>query len=98
MTILEEARHSLIFIEHDPLLYEDAGEIPSTSPRLCAMLPRRPQSCFTHLEPIRSWREEMTRNADRVFYFDEGPRAVTKLISKAYPKAQKSQTTLEAWT
>jgi hypothetical protein len=35
----------------------------------------------------------MTRNADIVFYFDEGPRA---LISKAYPKAQKSQTTLEA--
>jgi hypothetical protein len=24
MTILEEARHSLIVIEHDPLLYEDA--------------------------------------------------------------------------
>lgn len=36
--------------------------------------------------------------AARVFYFDEGPRATTKLISKAYPKAQKSQTTLEAWT
>jgi hypothetical protein len=41
--------------------------------------------------------EEMTRNADRVFYFDEGPRATAKLISKAYPKAQKGQTTLEAW-
>jgi hypothetical protein len=25
-TILEEARHSLILIEHDPLLYEDAQE------------------------------------------------------------------------
>ena len=24
MTILEEARHSLIIIEHDPMLYEDA--------------------------------------------------------------------------
>jgi hypothetical protein len=40
----------------------------------------------------------MTGNADRVFYFYEGPRATTKLISKAYPKAQKSQTTQEAWT
>jgi hypothetical protein len=40
----------------------------------------------------------MTKNADRVFYFDEGPRATAKLISKAYPKAQKSQRTLEAWT
>jgi hypothetical protein len=27
MTILEEARHSLILIEHDPLLNEDAGEM-----------------------------------------------------------------------
>jgi hypothetical protein len=25
MTILEEARYSLIIIEHDPLLYEDTG-------------------------------------------------------------------------
>lgn len=25
MTILEEARHTLITIEHDPLLYEDTG-------------------------------------------------------------------------
>jgi hypothetical protein len=42
--------------------------------------------------------EDMTKNADRVFYFDEGPRATTKLISKAFTKAQKNQRTLEAWT
>ena len=42
--------------------------------------------------------EDLTRKTDRVFYFDEGPRATMRLISKAYPKAQKSQTTLEAWT
>jgi hypothetical protein len=35
--------------------------------------------------------EDLTRNVDRVFYFDEGPRASTKLMSKAYPLAQKSQ-------
>ena len=27
MTILEEAHHSLIIVEHDPLLYEDAKEM-----------------------------------------------------------------------
>ena len=27
MTILEEARHSLIIIEHDTILYEDAAEM-----------------------------------------------------------------------
>ena len=42
--------------------------------------------------------EELTKNADRVFYFDEGPRASTKRISKAYPGAQKSQTILEAFS
>jgi hypothetical protein len=40
--------------------------------------------------------EDLTRNADLVFYFDEGPRASMKLISKAYLRAQKSQRTLEA--
>jgi len=42
--------------------------------------------------------EDLTRNADRVFYFEEGPKAEPKLISKAYPRAQKSQRTLDAWT
>jgi hypothetical protein len=42
--------------------------------------------------------EDLTRNTDGTFYFEEGPRARTKLVSKAYPKAQKSQTSLEAWT
>jgi hypothetical protein len=27
MTILEEAHHSLIIIEHDPLIYEDSAEM-----------------------------------------------------------------------
>ena len=39
--------------------------------------------------------EDMTRNAERST--DEG-QTTTELISKAYPKAEKSQTTLEAWT
>jgi hypothetical protein len=27
MTILEEAYHSMIIVEHDPLLYEDSAEM-----------------------------------------------------------------------
>jgi hypothetical protein len=42
--------------------------------------------------------EDLTRNADRLFCFNEGPRAETKRISKAYPRTQKSQKTLEAFT
>jgi hypothetical protein len=85
MTILGEARHSLIIIEHDPLLYEDADAAKEAVVLL-------------YSPGTDTFLEDMTRNADRVFYFDDGPRAATKLISKAYPKAQKSQTTLEAWT
>jgi hypothetical protein len=27
MTVLKEARHSIIIVEHDPMLYEDAAEM-----------------------------------------------------------------------
>jgi hypothetical protein len=42
--------------------------------------------------------KDLTRDADRVFCINESPKAETKRISKAYPRAQKSQKTLEAWT
>jgi hypothetical protein len=35
--------------------------------------------------------EDLTRNADRVFYFEEGPRAAPKLISKAYPGLRRAR-------
>jgi hypothetical protein len=90
MTILEEVRHSLIIIEHDPMLYEDAQG-------MIEFLPRFARYCKS--PALLTWNryllENLTKNAVRVFYFDEGPRATAKLISKAYPKAQKSQTTLD---
>jgi hypothetical protein len=70
-TILEEARHSLIIIEHDPLFYEDAqGMVEYVSQG-------------SH-DAAETFLEDMTRNADTVFRFDEGPRATTKLIAEAY--------------
>lgn len=97
MTILEEARHSLIVIEHDPMLYEDAQEmVEYVSQGLHEAA--KEAAVLLYSPGTDTFLEDMTRNADRVFYFDEGPRATTKLISKAYPKAQKSQMTLEAWT
>ncbi len=41
---------------------------------------------------------ELVVNADRVFYFDEGPRAEARIVAKAIPKTQKSQRTLEAFS
>ena len=97
MTVLEEARHSLILIEHDPTIYEDAAEMVdyisrslSDAAKEAAVLLYSPGS-----DPFL---EDLARNADRVWYFDEGPRASPRLVAKAFPKAEKSQTTLEAFT
>jgi hypothetical protein len=38
------------------------------------------------------------KNADRVFYFDEGPRAAPRMVAKALPKTQRDQTKLEAFS
>ncbi len=35
--------------------------------------------------------EELVKNADRVFYFDEGPRAEARIVAKAIPKTQKAR-------
>lgn len=42
--------------------------------------------------------EELVKNADRAFYFDEGPRAETRIAAKFSPRVQRSQTTLEAFS
>ncbi len=97
MTILEEARHTLIIIEHDPLLYQNATGIIDLASQ--AMSDAAKEAAVLLYSPgTDPFLEDLTRNADRVFYFDEGPRVEPKLISKAHPRAQKSQRTLEAFT
>ena len=94
MTILEEARHSLIVIEHDPMLYEDAqGMVEYVSQGLHDAA--KGAAILLYSPGTDTFLEDLTRNANRVFYFNDGPIATKKLIAKAYPKAQKSQTTLE---
>jgi len=94
-TILEEARHSLIIIEHDHLLYKDAKGWLITSPKVYAMLHAVLLLFSPGTDPFP---EDLTRNADRVFYFDGEPIAKIKLISKGFPRKQKSQATLEAFS
>jgi hypothetical protein len=97
MTLLEEAHHSLIIIEHDPLLFEDAQgmfEYVSQGLRDAA----KEAAVLLYSPGTDTFLEDMTRNADRMFYFDEGPRTAPKLVSKEYRRAQKSQRTLEVWT
>jgi hypothetical protein len=66
MTILEEIQHSLVIVEHDPLLYEDAAEMVeyvshalSDTAKEAAMLLYSPWS-----DPFL---EELTKNADRTW-------------------------------
>ena len=85
MTILEEARHSLIVIEHDPMLYEDAqGMVEYVSQGL--HYAAKGAAVLLYSPGTDTFLEDMTQEP------------TTKLISKAYPKAQKNQTTLDART
>jgi DNA polymerase I len=65
MTILEEARHSLIIIEHDPLLYENAqGMVEYISQGL------HDAAVLLYSHGTDPFLDDMTRNADRVLYID----------------------------
>ncbi len=97
MTILEEAHHSLIFVEHDPLLYEDAQEMAEYVSR-ALMEAARDATVLLYSPGADPFLEELIKNADRVFYFDERPRSEAGIAAKASPRAQKSQTTLEAFS
>lgn len=97
MTILEENHHSLIFIEHDPLLYEDAAEMTEYVSQAMAEAAKE-SAVLLYAPAADQYLEEMVKNADRVFYFNEGTRAEARIVTKASPRMQKSQSTLEAFT
>ena len=97
MTILEETRHSIILVEHDPLLYEDAAEMTEYVSQALSDAAKE-AAVLLYSPGTDTFLEELARNADRVWYFDEGPRASPRLVTKAFPKAERSQTTLEAFS
>ena len=93
MTILEEARHSLILIEHDPMLYEDAAEMVDYVSR--ALSDAAKEAAVLLYSPGSDlFLETLSRNADQVWFSMKG----RELVTKAFPKAEKSQTTMEAFT
>jgi len=96
MTILEENRHTLLILEHDPLLYEDAREMVEY---VALAMKEASKSSIVLLYSTASdpFLEEMINYSDRVFYFAEGPRATARPSAKNCRKAQAgfaSQTTL----
>ncbi len=97
MTVLEENRHTIVIIEHDPLLYEDSQvmtEYISQAMRETA----NDAAVLLYATGSDPYLEELVANADRVFYFDGGPRSEVRVEAKAVPKTQKSQKTLEAFS
>jgi len=99
MTVLEDNRHTLMILEHDPLLYEDAEEMVEYVSRA---MREAAKSCIVLLySPLSDpYLEKMMNYADRVFCFAEGPRTATRPSAKSSRKAQTSstgQTTLEVF-
>ena len=56
MTVLEEASHSIILIEHDPTIYEDAAEMVEYVSRALSDAANRRLCCYTRQGLIHSWR------------------------------------------
>ncbi len=97
MAALEESSNTIVVIEHDPLLYEDASEMTeyiSQAMREAAL----DVAALLYSPGADPHLEELIKNEDRVFYFDEGPQPEARNAAKAVPKAQKSQTALEAFS
>ncbi len=97
MTVLEQNRHTIMIIEHDPLLYENAQEMTEYVSQ--AMRETANDAAVLLYAPgADPYLEELIANANRVFYFDEGQRAEARVVAKAIPRRQRSQMPLEAFS
>src|SRR5512139_1345300 len=85
MTILEEAQHSLIIVEHDPMLYEDAQEMTEYISKALKQASHE-ATVLLYSPEIDPLLEDLTNLADRVFYFEEGPRDEPRLTAKMWHK------------
>ncbi|MDD1752754.1 MAG: hypothetical protein LUQ38_06665 [Methanotrichaceae archaeon] len=96
MNILEEAAHSLIIVEHDPLLYEDSTEMVEYISQALKQASHEATVLLYSLG-IDPFLEDLAKGADRVFYFEDGPRDTPKLTAKTWLK-MKDQKTLNVFS
>jgi len=85
MTILGEAYHSLIIVEHDPMLYEDSTEMVEYIQQALKQAAHE-ATVLLYSPGIDTILEDLAKGADRMFYFEEGPRDTLKLTSKTWLK------------
>jgi hypothetical protein len=83
MTILEEAYHSLIIVEHDPLLYEDSAEMVEYIQQVLKQASRE-ATVLLYSPDIDPFLEDLAKSADRVFYFEGGARETPRLTAKTW--------------
>jgi hypothetical protein len=72
MTILEENHHSFLIVEHE-MLYEDAKEMVEYVAQALADASKE-AAVLLYSPGLDPFLEELALNADRVWYFEEGPR------------------------
>jgi hypothetical protein len=95
MTILEENHHSFLIVEHDPLLYEDAGEMVEYLAQALKQTSRE-ATILLYAPALDPHLQKMTELADRVFciYSEQAPAKGRK----AEAKMAGAQATLEAYS
>jgi hypothetical protein len=97
MTILEENHHTFLIIEHDPMLYEDAGEMVEYVAQALRQTSRE-ATILLYSSALDPHPQRMTDLADRVFCFYEMPGTPTKCRVKADSKMPGAQRTLKAYS
>ncbi|MCX6677427.1 MAG: hypothetical protein NTU95_05720 [Methanothrix sp.] len=98
MTILEENHHSFLIVEHDPMLYEDAGEMVGYVAQALKQTSRETM-ILLYAPALDPHLQRMTDLADRVFCFYKGDRSPARGHAKADPKMREgAQKTLEAYS
>jgi DNA polymerase I len=95
LTILREAHHTILFIEHDPSLYEDAGPL---IPEVAGALAEAARTALVILYAPRPDPplKVLARRADRVFCLEAGERGPGARAGRPAPRGG-DQTTLEVF-
>ena len=100
LTILEEAHHTVIFVEHDPGLYEDAGQMPGEVAMALSQAARTALVILYAPEPDPTL-DALSQQADRILFLpgiaEPEPRRAAAGRGAVRSPLSASQTTLEGF-
>ncbi len=96
MTVLEENHHSLLIVEHDPMLYEDAEEMVEYLAQALKQVSRE-ATVLLYAPALDPYLQKISELADRIFCFYE-EKAPAKGQCKAALNERGVQRTLEVYS